>query len=840
MASRVKQKVSASDSTSDDTPSLPPGLDIALTAVIASLHEVLSFDAAGIDLDSAQIVLPDGIEQIAGPGPAGETARDTGQPVLVQRAPGIDLPDGYSTALSLPAESRIASYGVITLYHREPRPYTRPETELAAGLVRQAVEATWRQAVAHMRQDELAQQIEQRAVEIRAFDDIMPRISFRDPAETLQTVVDIAAELADADFTSIFLRDGDRYIVMAAHGITIEELQAIAPTPRQGLIAQLLRTREPIMVSNYVAEVAPRHHDGDDFTHFGVQCTLAVPLLENGVVSGALYAAKNDPTPFDPGITRLLQRLAVFSQIALRNAHHVAYIEQESGRLRGILDTLHESVMVFDRDGRVIAVNESLEREFQAQKPLTGLHYEEVTSHPERYFGRRLSSRANFGAVLGQVLQTGETLQGITELTDGERSYDARVGPLRTRDEITGVVVTLRDITPAIEVGRARSRAQVLDQLLQLSAVLNSQLSIGALLDRVVEAAVDLTGARSGTIALVEDGKLVIRRWLKLGVWADLDLVLNYGEGVPGLVWKTGRPYISNEPGADPNSSPTARDLMGIERVLSVPMFDRSGHLIGTIQTHNPLDGEGFDDADVEALQLLSHQAAVALENVHLGQLKDEFLSVASHELKTPVTSIKGFTQVLQRRLPEELADSFGRYLDIVDHQANRLTELINSLLDVSRIQRGRFTFDVATIDYGELVRDVVAEMQMVSPHNTITLEAPHQVLVRGNANRLRQVLVNLIDNAIKYGPQDGTIRVTVQPRDGDVATYVCDEGPGLPNDERDRIFSPYYQIAHSAGPSKGLGLGLFITRQIISEHGGDVWLDDTDHTSFCYTIPSA
>ncbi|HZS95009.1 MAG TPA: GAF domain-containing protein, partial [Chloroflexota bacterium] len=596
----------------------------------------------------------------------------------------------------------------------------------------------------------------------------------------------------------------------------------------------------PVMVTDYISDVASGYHDGDDFRRFNVRCTLAVPLLQDGAVTGAIYAAKSDPVPFDPTTIRLLERVAIFAQIALRNAHHVAYVEEESSRLRGILDTVQESVMVFDRDGRVVAVNDALERELRVRVPLAGVRYDDLGRDRDRYFGRGIIPMRPFDETMRQVLETGDPLQGIVELTDPDRTYDARVAPLRVGDEVTGIVVTLRDISPAIEVGRARSRAQVLDQLLQLSAILNSQLSIAALLDHVVEAAVGLVGARAGTLGLLEDNKLIFRRWLHDGVWDDIDLLLAQGEGISGVVWATGKPYITNDSSGDPHTIADVRAWMDIERALVVPLIDRSGRFLGTIQVHNPAGGDNFDEADVEALQLLAHQAAIALENAHLGQLKDEFLSVASHELKTPVTSIKGFTQVLQRRLPEELTGTFGRYLDIVDHQANRLTDLINSLLDVSRIQRGRFTFDMETLDYGQLVREVVTELRVVSPHNEITLEAPEEIFVRGNANRLRQVLVNLIDNAVKYGPRGGTIRVTVKPRDGEVATFVCDEGQGLPTEERDRIFSPYYQIPHSAGPSNGLGLGLFITRQIISEHGGSVWLDDVDHTSFCFTTPAA
>jgi signal transduction histidine kinase len=220
--------------------------------------------------------------------------------------------------------------------------------------------------------------------------------------------------------------------------------------------------------------------------------------------------------------------------------------------------------------------------------------------------------------------------------------------------------------------------------------------------------------------------------------------------------------------------------------------------------------------------------------------MKDDFLSIVSHELKTPVTSIKGFAQVLQRRLPPESLEHGSRYLDIINAQADRLTALINDLLDLSRIQTGRFVFDTHTLNYFTLVSDVLDELRLVSPGNPMTLQAPDSAPVVGNEHRLRQVLLNLVDNAIKHGPTGREIHVTVEVGD-EVTTYVCDEGPGLPPAEAEQIFAPYYQVRHpTARYSRGLGLGLFISRQIIEEHGGRIWLDDVDHTSFVFTLQSA
>jgi signal transduction histidine kinase len=348
-----------------------------------------------------------------------------------------------------------------------------------------------------------------------------------------------------------------------------------------------------------------------------------------------------------------------------------------------------------------------------------------------------------------------------------------------------------------------------------------------------------LIGARSGAMGLREDDHLVFRR-IRIGhEWVDIDVVTRPGQGISGHMWETEEPYVTNDYGSDPYAVLSLQDRYPLRKLVGVPMIDSSGRLVGTLEVHDPVVERDFGQMDVEALQLLAHQATIALENSRLNQLKDEFLSIVSHELKTPVTTIKGFTQVLQRRLSPESLERCGHYLDTLNHQADRLTGLINDLLDLSRIQQGRFTFEKSRFDYGRLIHDVVAEMQLVTTRNPIVLTGPDHVQAVGNPDRLRQVLVNLIDNAAKHGPPDSAIRITVEQKEHEVETFVCDDGDGLPQGEAERIFGPYYQVRQGGKQqAKGLGLGLYVSRQIVEEHGGRIWLDTTDHTSFCFTVP--
>ncbi|HEX8918252.1 MAG TPA: GAF domain-containing sensor histidine kinase, partial [Chloroflexota bacterium] len=419
------------------------------------------------------------------------------------------------------------------------------------------------------------------------------------------------------------------------------------------------------------------------------------------------------------------------------------------------------------------------------------------------------------------------------------RVFAMHFSALRRGDTTEGIVASIRDVTVPLELGRERTRSHLLAELLNLSTTLNSELSIAKLTERVVEVAMTLLGARSGTLGLVERDRLVFRRFHRSEGWVDFNVVLHPGEGSPGYVWQTRQPHVSNDCESDPQVLGEIQKWLGFKRIVTVPVLNRAGNIIGTLGVYDPIVERDFGQPDVEALQLLAHQAAIAIENARLSELKDEFLSIVSHELKTPVTSIKGFAQVLKRRLPPEALKQASQYLDVIDHQSDRLARLINHLLDLSRIQTGRFRFDLMPVDYSHLVRDVVDEMRLLAQDNAISLVIPDHVTVQGNSERLRQVLVNLIDNAIKHGPVGGTISLTVEEQEEGIVTCVGDEGPTLPAQEADRIFQPYYQVRPltESYQSRGLGLGLFISRQIIEEHRGRIWLAAGACTTFCFIV---
>lgn len=675
-------------------------------------------------------------------------------------------------------------------------------------------------------------------------DELMLRVaSSLDLDRTLQSITDAAAMISGAISSSIYLRDADaRYRAKASYGIPLERLQRVVLSREDGLLGRMCSSGEPVQVLDFIRDVAASAEAQEEVGRLGARATLGVPLIEDGQCVGALYVSSDQPTPFPDDMVTILTRLAAFARVALHNARRFSHVQAERSRLQAYLDAIPEGIMIYRRDGRLEMVNASWRRETRVRQDPIGRTHDEMLASPDAFGMRPMRSRYDAQAVFERVATTGDPETGLLELRDPARVFEVHFAPLRHHTgRIDGVVTTMRDISMPLELERERSRANLLTQLLDLSVLLNSNLPVSVLSERVVEAAMELVGARAGTLGLIEEDTLIFRRFRTPQGWEDFDVVLKRGEGSPGHVWATEAPYISNHAGSDPVVLGSIQHRMGFRRLAFVPIVNRSGAIMGTLGVYDPVIERDFGQPDVESLQLLAHQVSIAIENARMNETKDAFLSIVSHELKTPVTSIKGFTQVLQRRLSPESQAQGARYLSVINQQADRLNALINDLLDLSRIQTGRFTFERGPLEYAQVVREVVSELQLITPHNTIAVQSPNPIYVDGNADRIRQVLVNLIDNAVKHGPPESEVRVIVEAVDDTVVTSVCDEGPGLPAGEEERIFAPYYQIySHPSHGVRGLGLGLFITRQIVEGHHGRIWVERTDRTTFRFSLPAS
>lgn len=224
-------------------------------------------------------------------------------------------------------------------------------------------------------------------------------------------------------------------------------------------------------------------------------------------------------------------------------------------------------------------------------------------------------------------------------------------------------------------------------------------------------------------------------------------------------------------------------------------------------------------------LYMAEQQARAAAEEAV--QLRDSFLSIAAHELKTPLTSLLGNVQLIERRIAknDEANDRDRRTIRVVRQQGQRLKQMIDALLDVSRLEQGQLSITQAPVDLGALAERVVQEVQLGAMQHAIECRLPPEpVVTLGDELRLEQVLQNLLQNAIKYNPDGGAIIVTVERQSGQAAIQVQDQGVGIPASALSHVFERFYRVPDAQQRHiQGTGIGLYVVKEIVTLHGGTV-----------------
>jgi signal transduction histidine kinase len=258
--------------------------------------------------------------------------------------------------------------------------------------------------------------------------------------------------------------------------------------------------------------------------------------------------------------------------------------------------------------------------------------------------------------------------------------------------------------------------------------------------------------------------------------------------------------------------------------------------------------------AELEAANVTIRETQSNVEQLQqLDRLKSQFLSMASHELKPPLTSIFGLSQVLLRRMRRRLEmgppegeqwrdEQLGHVerLELLNSQTARLGRLIDELLDVSRIDSGKLDFHWAPVDLSMLMQEVAGRLQMTTTTHTIVVDmgGAREPVVVADRDHLEQVLDNLVTNAIKFSPQGGTIRVTLEDTPDSVVLRVSDPGVGIAAEQLDAIFGQFYQAEEPVSRRRGgMGLGLYIAREIVTRHGGRIWAESVPQQGSIFNV---
>jgi signal transduction histidine kinase/CheY-like chemotaxis protein len=416
-----------------------------------------------------------------------------------------------------------------------------------------------------------------------------------------------------------------------------------------------------------------------------------------------------------------------------------------------------------------------------------------------------------------------------------------------------------------------RERAAELLTINHITNALSTQLDRDRLIQLVGEQVRELFKAPIVYVALLDRSTMMLHFPYAYGEEAAQSRP--FGSGLTSQIIRTGEPLLINEE-MDRN-----RARLGIESIgrqsasfLGVPI-PSGGEMIGVLSVQTTEQEGRFTEADQRLLSTIASAVGVTFHNARLFEeaqaaraaaeeadsAKSSFLSTVSHELRTPLTSVLGFAKIIRRRLHERLfpliAESDVKIaqskrqvlenLDVVVSEGERLTKLIDDVLDLAKIEAGKFTWNMAGVSVKEVVERAIAATSSLIEARGLKIESSideNLPDINGDHDRLIQVVINLISNAVKFTPT-GVITCSAHRRDGDIVVSVKDSGIGIAPADQPKVFEKFKQVGDTlTDKPKGTGLGLPICKEIVEHHGGRIWVDSAigEGSAFSFTLPVA
>jgi two-component system phosphate regulon sensor histidine kinase PhoR len=699
----------------------------------------------------------------------------------------------------------------------------------------------------------------------------------------LHLIAETARDLTGAEFAAFTLRpvnelgrplvpsEGSLFHLAAVVGVTKEQ-EALLRRMRlggEGLLAPIFRYAVPVRVPDALAlvhqpEPAQRSESRAASTesrdaarqtafeyahgqtsrenlrslgvprgHPMVRSFLGAPLLDHtGQVRGGLLLGSTLPDQFTHEDEELLVGLAAQAAVALENARLYHAAQMQAQELDTIFESIADGITLVGPQGEILRENGMAHhlREALEQETTEGTHTVEALLHDVADHALRgETEHATPLTIADAHKEPREYLVSASPLLPSTASPSAEQQgehPTSGSQKTTsGAVVVWHDVTEAHRLlveRQAHAGTEARRALLQL------------ILDELPSSVYLVRG---------KDARLVLANRATTEVW--------------GARWSQGQPMtdflkqngirifgIDGHPLA-PGELATLRVLQNGETVrhhqelirhrdgTSLPVLVNAVALDPYILS--PLDPTGSETQEGEPAAIVVHQDVTPLKEAE--RIKDEFIGIAAHELRNPLAVLKGYAQMLvvqtARGRGPQLADWQTESIEAIDQATARLVDLTEDLLDVTRLQAGRFELHPAPTDLLALTERVVARLRVTSERHTISLHTPSEYIVSlVDASRMEQILNNLINNAIKYSPQGGNIEISVRPDTETNTAVVCvrDYGIGIPAHQQARIFSRFVRAdnARALGIG-GTGLGLYLCRELVERQGGRIWFESVE-----------
>jgi signal transduction histidine kinase len=393
-----------------------------------------------------------------------------------------------------------------------------------------------------------------------------------------------------------------------------------------------------------------------------------------------------------------------------------------------------------------------------------------------------------------------------------------------------------------------------LERLIRMMAVVNSTLDLPQLLDTIAGLAAQLTHTASASVLLIDEASKELHFVAVTGQHsASLKpVVVPMDRSIAGTVVRENRPLLIRDVRADPRWYQDADHASGFDTrsIIAVPLQLR-GEVIGVVEAVNKQDGSDMTWDDVEILSTLATQAAIAVNNARLlsqlqaayddlnelDHLKSEFIAVAAHELRTPLSLILGYSAFLQAN-----ASGLARgHAEVVLQGAMRLRSLIDDMINLREVDSGEATLQLESIPIQELVERSVDEMRHIAEakQQRIRLSMPaHPIVIQVDREKITLALVNLLSNAVKFTPSGKEIGVRVGHTPQEAWATIWDKGIGIAPEQQERVFERFYQVESSLTRQYGgMGLGLSIAKEMVDLHHGTVSVESQAGRGSAFTI---